>query len=149
MTCVGRSSNTWIPHPPRLLGLHLRRFSLDVNPSQRKISSFHPKRRTPPFGPPSSSFEAYNLDDDLDVSFFGVRRSLSTHSPHPLYARPCTTFPITIDMTTMSRFVVARHRYPNSDLYIFPCKRYDVPSFPRRPAKASFAGQCGSYGNHK
>ncbi|KAH8086971.1 hypothetical protein HD553DRAFT_323165 [Filobasidium floriforme] len=56
----------------------------------------------------------------LDVSPFEVRRSLSTHSPHSLYARPCTTIIIatgmtiiiTTGMTIMSRFVVTRHGYP-------------------------------------
>jgi hypothetical protein len=111
-----------------------------ISPSIRKG-----ELRTPTHHPHLS--EAYNLDDDLDVSFFGVRRSRSTHSPHPLYARPCTTITITIDMTPCLASLLhdIDSRFPT-------CTSFHVnvvPSFPRRPAKASFAGQCGSYGNHK
>jgi hypothetical protein len=111
-----------------------------ISPSIRKG-----ELRTPTHHPHLS--EAYNLDDDLDVSFFGFRRSLPTHSPAPalrttLYDHhhhhrhdqhvPLRSYTIWISISTCTSFHV-----------------YVVPLFPRRPAKASFAGHCISYGNHK
>ncbi|KAG7562019.1 hypothetical protein FFLO_02574 [Filobasidium floriforme] len=147
LTYVGRLSNTWITasSPLRLdcpsgglfwtSTLINARSSPSIQSGELCLSTHHP-----------SLSEAYNLDDDLDGAFFGVRRSLSTHSPAPA-----------LRTTLYDHHHHHRHDHHVSFrgyttwISILTCTSFlvnVVPSFPPHPAKASSAGVCIHYGNH-
>jgi hypothetical protein len=145
MTCVGRSSDTWIAtsDPPTWLApqavssgcqpLSTQDFLL---PSEK--GKLRPSTTTPTF--PKHIVGTTSLD----VSFFGDRRPLSTYSP--AQALPTTLY----DHHHHHRH---DHHVPHRCYTTVPtCTSFHVcvvPSFPCQLAKASFIGHCISYGNHK